>query len=92
MPFLRGTTPIWGTQNLPGRFKDVRRAKVPPMGAINTLPLYNYTEGSPSPFRQSRVVRFPCGREENMAMYHYTKSTRSQSLTVVESTISDLRA
>ena len=27
-----------------------------------------------------------------MAMYHYTKSTRSQSLTVVERTISDLRA
>ena len=25
-------------------------------------------------------------------MYHYTKSTRSQSLTVVERTISDLRA
>ena len=62
------------------------------MGAINTLPQYNCTEGSPSPFRQSRVVRFPCGREENMAMYHYTKSTHSQSLTVVERTISDLRA
>ena len=68
-----------------------RRARVPPMGAINTLPLYNGTEGSPSHFRQSRVVRFPCGREENMAMYHYTKSTRSQSLTVVEHTISDLQ-
>ena len=26
-----------------------------------------------------------------MAMYHYTKSTSSQSLTVVERTISDLR-
>ena len=22
MPFLRGTTPIWGTRNLPGRFKE----------------------------------------------------------------------
>ena len=22
MPFLRGTTPIWGTQDLPGRFKE----------------------------------------------------------------------
>ena len=22
MPFLRGTTPIWGTQNLPGHFKE----------------------------------------------------------------------
>ena len=62
------------------------------MGEINTLPLYNCTEESPSPFRQSRVVGFSCGREENMAMFHYTKSTRSQNLTVVERTISDLRA
>ena len=22
MPFLRGTTPTWGTQDLPGRFKE----------------------------------------------------------------------
>ena len=22
MPFLRGSTPIWGTQDLPGRFKE----------------------------------------------------------------------
>ena len=22
MPFLRGTTPIWGTQDLPGRLKE----------------------------------------------------------------------
>ena len=22
MPFLRGTTPIWGTQDSPGRFKE----------------------------------------------------------------------
>ena len=22
MPFLQGTTPIWGTQDLPGRFKE----------------------------------------------------------------------
>ena len=22
MPFLRGTTPIWGTQDLPGRFRE----------------------------------------------------------------------
>ena len=22
MPFLRGTTPKWGTQDLPGRFKE----------------------------------------------------------------------
>ena len=46
----------------------------------------------PSPFRQSRVLRFPCGREEIMGISHYTISTRSQSLTVVERTISDLRA
>ena len=62
------------------------------MGAINTLPLYKCTEGFPSPLRQSRVVRFPCGRDENMAMYHYTKSARSHSLTDVERTIFDLRA
>ena len=62
------------------------------MGAINTLPMYNSTEGSPSPLRQSRVVRYPSGRDENMVMYHYTKSTGSQSLTVVERTISELRA
>ena len=63
---------------------------VPTMRAINSLPLHNCTDGFSSPFRQSRVVRFPCELEENMAMYHYTKSTRSQSLTVVERTISDL--
>ena len=40
------------------------------MVAINTLPLYNCMEGSPSPFRQSRVVRFPCGREENMRLIY----------------------
>ena len=61
-------------------------------GAINTFSLYNCTEGTPSPFRQLRVVRFTCERDENTAMYKYTKSTRSQSLTVVERTISDLRA
>ena len=106
MPFLRGTTPIWITQYLPRRFKEWKACVVEigqtahkletnaranfPMAEI--LVLYNCTDGSPSPFRQSRVVRFPCLREENMAMYHYTKSTRSQSLTVVERTISDLRA
>ena len=24
MPFLRRTTPIWGTQDLPGRFKECK--------------------------------------------------------------------
>ena len=28
MPFLRGTTPIWGTQDLPGRFKEWKASLV----------------------------------------------------------------
>ena len=28
MPFLRGTTPIWGTQDLPGRFKECKACLV----------------------------------------------------------------
>ena len=28
MPFLRGTTPIWGTQDLPGRFKEQKACLV----------------------------------------------------------------
>ena len=48
--------------------------------------------GRPSPFWQIHVIRFTCGREKNMGMHHYTKWTCSQSLTVVERTISDLRA
>ena len=47
---------------------------------------------SPSPFRHSRDLHFPCRREKSMRMYHYIKPTCSQSLTVVERTISDLRA
>ena len=46
----------------------------------------------PSLFRQLHVVRFLCGREKNMGTYRYTKWTCSQSLTVLERTISDLQA
>ena len=49
-------------------------------------------KGRPSLFRQLHVVRFPCGREKNMGTYGYTKWTCSQSLTVVERTISDFQA
>ena len=28
MPFLRGTTPIWGTQDLPCRFKECKACLV----------------------------------------------------------------
>ena len=28
MPFLRGTTPIWGTQDLPARFKECKACLV----------------------------------------------------------------
>ena len=28
MPFLRGTTPIWGTQDLPDRFKEWKASLV----------------------------------------------------------------
>ena len=63
------------------------------MGAINALLPYNCTKRSPpSHFRQLHVVRFPCGREKKMGTYGYTKWTCSQSLTVLESTISDLQA
>ena len=51
-----------------------------------------YEVVSPSLFRQLYVVRFHCGREENMGTYGYTKWTCSQSLTVLERTISDLQA
>ena len=43
-------------------------------------------------FSQLHVVRFTCGREKNMGMYGYTKWTCSQTLTVLERTISDLQA
>ena len=61
--------------------------------AINALLPYNCTKKSPlSLIRQLHVVRFPCGREKNTWTYVYTKWTCSQSLTVLERTISDLQA
>ena len=48
--------------------------------------------GPPSLFRQLHVVRFRCGCEKNMGTYGYTKWTCSQSLTVLERTISDLQS
>ena len=62
------------------------------MWATNTLPLYNCTEGSPSPCRQSPVVRFPCGRVKSIEMYPYTRSTWSHTLTVVQHTVFDVQA
>ena len=47
--------------------------------------------GPPSLSRQLHVERFPCGREKKMGTYRYTKWTCSQSLTVLERTISDLQ-
>ena len=57
----------------------------------NTLPLYNCTEGSPSPYRQSHVVRFPGGRVKSIEMYPNTRSTWSQTLTVVQHTVFDVQ-
>ena len=48
--------------------------------------------GPSSLFRQLHVTRFLCRREKDMGMYRYTKWTCSQSLMVVERTISDLEA
>ena len=62
------------------------------MWAINTLSLYNCTERSTSPFRQSHVVHFPRGRVKSIEIYHYTKSTLSQTLAVVQHTVFDLQA
>ena len=62
------------------------------MWAINTLLLYNCTEKSTSPFRQSHVVNFPRGRVKSIELYHYTKSTLSQTLTDVQHTVFDLQA
>ena len=58
--------------------------------SISTIQLYE--EVPPSLFRQLHVVRFPCGREKYMGTFAYTKWTCSQSLTVLERTISDLQA
>ena len=62
------------------------------MWETNTLPLYNCNEGSPSPCRQSHVVRFPCGRVKSIEMYPCTRSTWSQTLTVVQHTVFDVQA
>ena len=62
------------------------------MWATNTIPLYNCTEGSPSPCRKSLVVRFPRGRVKSIEMYPYTRSTCSQTLTVVQHTFFDVQA
>ena len=62
------------------------------MWVTNTLPLYNFTEGSPSPCRQSHVVRFPGGRVKIIEMYPYTRSRWSQTLTVVQHTVFDVQA
>ena len=61
------------------------------MWATNTLPLYNCTKGSPSPCRQSHVVRFPCGRVKSIEMYPYARSTWSQTLTVVQHPVFDVQ-
>ena len=62
------------------------------MLVTTTLPLYNCTEGSPSPCRQSHVVRFSGKLVKSMEMYPYTRSTWSQTLTVVQHTIFDVQA
>ena len=62
------------------------------MWVTNTLLLYNCTEGSPSPCWQSHVVRFPGGRVKSIEMYPYTRSTWSQTLTVVQHTIFDVQS
>ena len=56
---------------------------------FSTIQLYE--EVPPSLFRQLHVVRYSCGREKIMGTYGYTKWTCSQSLTVLERTISDLQ-
>ena len=62
------------------------------MWVTNTLPLYNCTERSPSPCRQSHVVRFPVGRVKSIEKYPYSRSTWSQTLTVVQHTAFDVQA
>ena len=71
---------------------DVRWVTVPLMGASNALLTYNCTKRSPPHFSGSYMsFVFPCGLEKNMGTYGYTKWTCSQSLTVLERTISDLQ-
>ena len=49
-------------------------------------------EWSPSPCRQSHVVRFPRGRVKSIEMYPYTRSTWSQSFMVMQHTVFDVQA
>ena len=62
------------------------------MWVTNTLPLYNCTEGPPSPCRQSHVVRFTGGCVKSIEMLPYNRSTYSQTLTVVQHTVFDVQA
>ena len=62
------------------------------MWATNTLPLYNCSEGSLSPCRQSHVECFPRAREKSIEMYPYIRSTWSQTLTVIQHTVFDVQA
>ena len=62
------------------------------MWATNTLPMYNYIEGFPSPCRQLHVVRFLRGRVKSIEMYPYTRSTWSQTLAVVQHTVFEVQA
>ena len=62
------------------------------MWETNTLPLYNSKEESPFFCRQSHVVRFPRGCVKSIEMYPYTRSTWSQTLTVVQYTFLDVQA
>ena len=71
-------------------------ARTPSKGTTNGGNLHTSTVqlhgGVPITIPAVSSRSYPCEREESIGMYHYTKSTRSQSLTVVERTISDLRA
>ena len=59
---------------------------------LRTCTIQFYEEVPSSLFWLSHVVRFPCGREKNMGTHGYTKWKLSQSLTVLDRTISDLQA
>ena len=61
------------------------------MWATNALPLYKCTERLSSPCRQSHVVRFPFERVKSIEIYRYTRSTWSQTLTVVQYTVFDVQ-
>ena len=54
--------------------------------------MYNCTEGSLSPCWQTHVVRFHRGRVKSIEMYPYTRSTWSQTLTVVQHTVFNVQA